>query len=91
MLKSSTYRYILQQGIEQGIEQGIKQGERRNAVKSILNVLDVRFRVGAEQTLKLSLEGIEDLERLDQLLRTAAEVENLESFMHTLITNGNSA
>ena len=87
MLESSTYRYILQQGIEQGI----KQGERRNAVKSILNVLDVRFRVGAEQTLKLSLEGIEDLERLDQLLRTAAEVENLESFMRTLISNGNSA
>ena len=87
MLESSTYRYILQQGIEQGIE----QGERKNAVKSILNVLDVRFRVGAEQTLKLPLEGIEDLECLDQLLRTAAEVENLESFMRTLIANGKSA
>ena len=84
MLESSTYRYILQQGIEQGIEQGalrqgielgieqgIEQGERKNAVKSILNVLDARFHVGAEQTLRLSLEGIEDLQRLEQLLRTA--------------------
>ena len=87
MLESSTYRYILQQGIEQGIE----QGERKNAVNSILNVLDVRFRVGAEQTLKLSLEGIADLQRLEQLLRTAAQVESFEAFMRTLITNGNSA
>ncbi len=87
MLESSTYRYILQQGIEQGIE----QGERKNAVKSILNVLDARFRVGAEQTLKLSLEGIEDLQRLEQLLRIAAQAENLEAFMRTLMTNGNSA
>ena len=39
MLESSTYRYILQQGIEQGIEQGKKQ----YAVEAILTVLDVRF------------------------------------------------
>ena len=91
MLESSTYRYILQQGIEQGIERGIEQGERKNAVNSILNVLDARFRVGAEQTLKLSLEGITDLQRLEQLLRTAAQAENFEAFMRTLITNGNSA
>ena len=41
--------------------------------------------------LRLSLEGIDDLQRLEQLLRTAAQVENLEAFMRTLITNGNSA
>ena len=87
MLESSTYRYILQQGIEQGIE----QGERKNAVKSILSVLNARFQVGAEQTLRLSLEGIDDLQRLEQLLRTAVQVESLEVFMRTLITNGNSA
>lgn len=83
MLESSTYRYILQQGIEQGIE----QGARENAVKSILNVLDVRFHVGAEQTLKLSLERIEDLHRLEELLRAAAQTESFAAFMRTLITN----
>ena len=84
MLESSTYRYILQTGIEQGIE----QGERKSTVKSILKVLDTRFRVGTDQTLQLSLEGIEDLQRLETLLETALRTESLAAFMQTLGTNG---
>ena len=88
MIESSTYRYILQKGIEQGRQEGIEEGRQQTTVENILNVLDARFRIGTEQTLQLSLEGIEDMQRLKVLLRTAAQAENLASFMRTLVTNG---
>ncbi len=84
MLESSTYRYILQEGIEQGRQEGRQQ----NAVESILDVLETRFRIGTDQTLQLSLESIEDLPRLKALLRTAAQAESFAVFMRTLVTNG---
>ncbi len=80
MLESSTYRYILQIGFEEGRQQ--------TTVENILNVLDARFHIGTEQTLQLSLEGIEDMQRLKALLRTAAQAESLASFMRALVTNG---
>lgn len=80
MIESSTYRYILQKGFE--------EGERKGAVKSILNVLDARFHIGTDQTLQLSLEGIEDLQRLKSLLRTAAQTESFAAFMQTLVNKG---
>ena len=84
MIESSTYRSILQQGIEQGIE----QGERKSTIKSILKVLDTRFHIGTDQTLQLSLDDIEDLQRLETLFETALHAESLAVFIQTLITNG---
>ena len=84
MLELSTYRYILQKGFELGFE----LGERKKAVENILEVLDARFHIGTDQTLQLSLEGIEDLQRLKSLLRTAAQTESFAAFMQTLVNKG---
>ncbi len=91
MQESSVYQYIIEKGRAQGIEQGIELGERRNAVESILELLRIRFSVGTIETLKPTLDGINDLQQLKQLLREAAQAENLEAFIHTLETYSNSA
>ena len=62
--------------------------KEKSTVENILDVLDVRFRVGTDQALQLSLEGIEDLQRLKALHRTALRAESLDAFMQTLETNG---
>ena len=80
MFESSTYRYIF--------EQGQQEGQRENAVKYILSVLDARFRTGTDEELQLSLEAIEDPQRLDTLHQTALHAESLEAFMQTLTENG---
>ena len=81
MLESSTYRYILQQGIEQGIEQGKKQ----HAVEAILTVLDVRFQTDVAEKLKPFLSAVDDLQRLDQLHRVAAQASSIDEFTHALL------
>ena len=96
MFESSTYRSVLQKGFEKGLEegreegrqQGIEQGERKNAIKSILKVLDTRFHIGTEQNVQLLLETIEDLQRLEVLLQTAVQAESFAAFAQTLLTNG---
>ncbi len=80
MFESSTYRYIF--------EQGQQEGQRETAVKNILSVLDARFGIGTNEELQLSLEGIEDPQRLDALVRTAAQVDTLEAFRQKLTENG---
>ena len=76
MFESSTYRYIFE------------QGQRENAVKYILSVLDARFRTGTDEELQLSLEAIEDMQRLETLYRTAVQTDSVEAFMQTLTENG---
>jgi len=78
MQGSSTYQYI--------IEQGIERGARKNALESLFDVLDVRFDASAVQAVKPTLERIDDLQRLKQLLRAALQAKSLESFRHTLET-----
>ena len=83
MQESSVYQYI----IEKGIEQGIEQGERKNAIESILELLNIRFRISKTGTLKPAIESVDDLQRLRQLHRAAAQVQNLEAFIHILETD----
>ena len=84
MLESSTYRYILQQGIEQGIE----QGERKGVLASLIDVLESRFQPNEVQTLKPALENIKELQVLKQLHHQALQVPNLEAFRSVLSSNG---
>ena len=83
MLESSTYRYILQQGIEQGIE----QGARESTVEGILESLEIQFHESGVQTLKPMLESIQDLQRLKDLRRAAMQVPSLEAFKSLLTTD----
>lgn len=98
MQESPVYQSILEKGIAQGIErgkaqgieQGIEQGERKKAIENILELIDIRFQVRATETLNSAIEAINDLSRLSELHRAAAQVESLEAFEHLLENNGKS-
>ena len=74
----------IEQGIERGIEQGIERGARENAIKNILTVLTARFPQRNTQPVKHALEAIRDLDRLTQLLQTAALTHSFEVFLQAL-------
>lgn len=79
MQESSVYQYI------------IEKGERKSTIESILELLNIRFHVNTEGILKSTIEGIEDLQRLRQLRREAAQAQSLESFIRTLEADNGSA
>ncbi len=76
MQESPVYQSILEKGIE--------QGERKKAIETILELIDIRFQVRPTGTLNSAIESINDLSRLSELHRAAAQVESLEAFEHLL-------
>lgn len=70
----------LEQGIVQGLEQGLEQGGRERAIEALLDVLEIRFALGAAEPLAARIRGIKDLQRLKQLHRAAIQVPSLEAF-----------
>ena len=72
------------------IEQGIEQGVKETTIESILLFLDTRFQANTAQTLKPTLEAIDDLQRLKHLLRDATQAQTLDAFIANLKTNGNA-
>ena len=93
MRESSVYQHLVETAAEeryqQGIEQGIEQGAKETTIESILLFLDTRFEANTAETLKPTLEAIEDLQRLKHLLREAMRTQSLEVFTRTLTNNGN--
>lgn len=83
MKESSVYQMI--------IERGKQQGAKETTIESILDFLNRRFNVSIAQTLMPSLEAIDDLQHLRQLLHEAAEAERLENFMQVLETYRNGS
>ena len=71
------------------IQHFTEQGERKGAIESLLDVLDVRFQSSEVQTLKPKIESIEELQTLKQLLREALQVSSLDEFRRILSSNGN--
>ncbi len=67
-------------GREQGLEQGLEQGARESTIKNILKFLNNRFTVEEVNDLIPKLHQITDLERLEQLLFAAPQVQNLDAF-----------
>ena len=49
-----------------------------------MEILSEKFQIDAVQTVKPTLEEIDDLKRLKQLLRSIPEVQSLEEFMTLL-------
>jgi hypothetical protein len=88
MYESSVIQHFTEQGIKQGIEQGIEQGERKAAIESLLDVLDMRFQSSEVQTLKPIIESIEELQTLKQLHHEALQVSSLDEFRRILSSNG---
>ena len=69
----------IEQGIEKGIEKGIEQGIRKGIIKSLRDVLEVRFGEvpeslldGIEQT-----KSVEELEALHRRALTATSIEQV--------------
>ncbi len=79
---------VIQHFTEQGIKQGIEQGERKGAIESLFDVLDVRFQHSEVQTLKPIIESIEELPHLRELLHEAVQVSSLDEFRRILASNG---
>ena len=61
-----------------------QQGGRERAIEDLLDVLEIRFALGAAEPLAARIRGIEDLQRLKQLFRAAVQVESLEAFQSLL-------
>lgn len=89
MRESSVYEHLLQTAGEEYYQQGIEQGARRNAIKSLVKVLEFKFDGRAVQALRPALESIQDLQRLEELHDEALRAETFEAFTHTLGMNGN--
>ena len=70
--------------IAEGITRGISQGAKEATLKNLLTVLNAKFHVEAVRAIDPALQDIDDLQRLEQLLLTAVNAENLEAFTEIL-------
>ncbi|MDE0009694.1 MAG: hypothetical protein OXU36_01035 [Candidatus Poribacteria bacterium] len=75
-----------QRGLEQGIEQGIEQGTRETTIQNIVSVLTARFPENAEHSVAEGLRAIQSIDRLQLLLRIAAQAPSFETFLERLDT-----
>ena len=74
--------------IQHFTELGIEQGERKGVLGSLLDVLESRFQTSEVHTLKPTLENIEEIQYLRELLREAVQVSTLDEFKRILASNG---
>ncbi len=80
MQESKYYQFLREQFIAQGIE----QGARNTTIRHILALLESRFSEDAVRNISAKVEGIDDLQRLDELLITASKVQSLDTFLNML-------
>ena len=58
--------------------------ERKNTIELLLDVLEVRFQQRNVQTLKPTLENIQEQQKLKQLFLEALQVSSLDEFKRIL-------
>ena len=78
------------EGIELGKTEGIELGKAEGKVEAILTVLEVKFQSDVTDKLKPFLSTIDDLQRLDHLLRVATKTSDLDVFTQALLNLENS-
>ena len=76
MQESPFYEVVMQRGIE--------RGARETSIHNILAVLTARFPQHDPQPIQQALEAILDMDRLTQLVQTAALTPTFEAFLQTL-------
>ena len=76
MQESKTYQLLY--------EKLSKRLVRENTIENTLALLERRFAVEAVRALIPALQSITDLQKLQQLLLEAAEVQNIEAFEQML-------
>ena len=74
--ESSFAQYLTQQAREEGIE----QGERKHAIEALLEVVELRFGADAAGSLAAPIRAIDEVPRLNQLLRTAVQASSFKEF-----------
>lgn len=86
MIESAAYELIKQEGIEEGMQKGLKEGLLKARREDVLALLKVRLAPspGVLDDIAARLEAIDDLERLQDLLIAAAQVESLSAFEEEL-------
>jgi len=84
MQESPFFREHLQEAEQRGLERGLERGQKEGTINSILTLLGDQFQPEAVQALKPTLETIDDLEHLKQLLRAVPRVQSLEAFIQNL-------
>lgn len=63
--------------------------ERKKTIELLLDVLEVRFQPNNLQTLKPTLENIQEQQELKQLFLEAVQVSSFDEFKRILASNGN--
>jgi flagellar biosynthesis/type III secretory pathway protein FliH len=72
------------EGRQEGRAEGHQEGERNGTIESILALLGARFHPDAVQALKPTIETIDDLSRLKELLLAVPYAQSVEAFTKTL-------
>ena len=83
------YKQGKKQGEKKGEEKGEKKGEKKGTIQSIISLLETQFQPDAVKVLEPTLESINDMQRLRELLLAAPRVDTLETFMQYM-SNGNT-
>jgi predicted transposase YdaD len=73
-------------GIEQGIERGIEQGIQQGLMLAVLDVISERFSPNRAEQLKPTLESIQEIARLREILVKASEVETFDKLQQAVDT-----
>lgn len=76
----------MEKGIEQGRQQGLQQGLREGMIKALVALLRARFAPDEAwlEALAAQLRTVENLEQLEALHVTAAQVQSLDEFQRAL-------
>lgn len=85
----AAYKEGIEHGKAEGKVEGIEQGEKKGTIQSIIALLEMKFKPDAVKVLEPTLQSIDDMQRLRELLIAAPRVESLERFMQFL-SNGNA-
>ena len=80
----SIVEYLAGDAHQQGIQQGIQQGAKDTAREDVLEALALRLQPEIAERFRLTLDAIEDLQRLKQLHRAAILADTLEDFTKVL-------
>ena len=64
----------------------IQYFKRKSFLEALLDVLEARFQPNEVQMLKPTLEGIEESQRLKELLHEAVQVSSLDEFKRILVS-----